>query len=309
MATLVHFFDHRCNEIIECLPFPFYNLAMTEELKIRVGICEDIGHRNAMEDDHAIYQKPETRFFSAEVYDGHGGRKAAQVAAEMVTPHFLHAWSREMEKPLQERESEAELLRNAYLAVDRHIIENGFNSGTTAAGFYLIDDYFYAVNCGDTRIVIGIQGGVSSLTLDHKPNLPEETQRIEDEGGYVISFGVPRVQGILAVSRAIGDSSLKPYVIAEPRIAEGCLGKENDYLIIACDGVWDVLSPDIVIAMVRAAGDVQAATENIRTTAIDSGSNDNITVIVLDLREYTANLSREQMEIFRVIDKAVTYSQ
>ena len=69
--------------------------------------------------------------------------------------------------------------------------------------------------------------------------------------------------------------------------------------------MWDVLSPDIVFAMVRAASDVQAAAETIKTTAIDSGSTDNITVIVLDLREYTANLSREHMEIVRIIDKAL----
>lgn len=278
---------------------------MEKYSKIRVGICEDIGHRNAMEDEHAIYQNPEKKFFSAEVYDGHGGRKAALAAAEMITPYFLHAWSKEYEKPLKEQSPVNELLRTSYLATDKYVIESGSDSGTTAAGFYLIEDRFYAVNCGDTRIVIGVSDGVSTLTLDHKPNVPEELQRIEDGGGFVISFGVSRVQGILAVSRSIGDKSLKPYVIAEPRIAEGRLGRENDFLIIACDGVWDVLSPDIVIAMVRAAVDVQAAAETIKNTAIDSGSNDNITVIVLDLREYTSRLSREYMEIFRVIDKAI----
>ncbi len=282
---------------------------MDEFSKIRVGICEDIGHRNTMEDEHALYQNPEKKFFSAEVYDGHGGRKAALTAAEMITPYFLHAWSREIEKPMKEQSPVTELLRTSYLAADKYVIESGCDSGTTAAGFYLIDDHFYAVNCGDTRIVIGVYDGVSTLTLDHKPNVPEELQRIEDGGGFVVSFGVSRVQGVLAVSRSIGDTSLKPYIIAEPRIAEGRLGRENDFLIIACDGVWDVLSPDIVIAMVRAAADVQAAAETIKTTAIDSGSNDNITVIVLDLREYTVNLSRPEMEIVRIIDKAIENGQ
>jgi serine/threonine protein phosphatase PrpC len=282
---------------------------MNEISNIRVGICEDIGYRNSMEDEHAIYKNPEKRFFSAELYDGHGGRKAAQFAAEMMTPHFLHAWSRELEKPLKERAPESELLRDAYHAVDKYIIESGLNSGTTAAGFYLIKDHFFAANCGDTRIIIGVHNSVATLTIDHKPNTPEELQRIEDDGGFVVSFGVARVQGILAVSRSIGDGPLKPYVIAEPRIAEGYLGRENDFLIIACDGVWDVLSPDIVIAMVRAAADVQAAAETIKTTAIDSGSTDNITVVVADLREYTTNISRQQMEIVRVIDKAINDRQ
>jgi protein phosphatase 1L len=278
---------------------------MNEYSRILVGISEDIGYRNAMEDEHAIYQNPQKGFFGAEVYDGHGGRKAAQVAAEMVTPHFLHAWSLESGKPLKERRPEYDLLREAYLAVDRHLVEGSVDSGTTAAGIYLIDDRFLAANCGDTRIVIGIKDGVSTLTLDHKPNLSEELQRIEDQGGYVISLGVARVQGILAVSRSMGDWSLKPYVTAEPRIAEGYLGRENDFIVIACDGVWDVLSPEIVIAVTRAAADVQAAAESIKTTAIDTGSTDNVTVVVLDVRNYTANLPRKKMEIVRIIDKAL----
>ena len=305
----VYFFIQRHDEIFECMTFPTYNLSMSEHSKIHVGISEDIGHRNAMEDEHAIYRNPEIGFFSAEVYDGHGGRRASQVAAEMITPHFLHSWSAESEKILNERAPINELLRNSYLTADKHIVESGFDSGTTAAGIYFIHDHFFAINCGDTRIVIGIQGGVSMLTLDHKPNLPEELQRIENDGGYVVSFGVARVQGILAVSRSIGDRSLKPYIIAEPRIVEGYLGRENDFMVIACDGVWDVLSPDIVIAMVRAAADVQAAAENIKTTAIDSGSTDNVTVVVLDLREFTVNLKREKMEIVRIFDKALPIAE
>jgi serine/threonine protein phosphatase PrpC len=291
--------------LFECISFPAYNFSMADQSEIHTGICEDIGLRRSMEDEHAIYQNPEKGFFSAEVYDGHGGRSAAQVAAEMVTPYFLHEWSRESEKALKDRTPEYELLRNAYLAVDRHIVENGLDSGTTAAGIYLIHDHFFAANCGDTRIVIGTRHGVSTLTLDHKPDLPDELQRIEMNGGHVISVGVARVQGILAVSRAIGDRSLKPHVIAEPRITEGYLGRDNDFIVIACDGVWDVLSPDIVIAIVRAAADVQAAAENIRTTAIDSGSTDNITIIVLGLKEYTAGFKRKKMEITTVVDRAL----
>jgi serine/threonine protein phosphatase PrpC len=60
---------------------------------------------------------------------------------------------------------------------------------------------------------------------------------------------------------------------------------------------------------VRAAIDAQAAAENIKTTAIDSGSTDNVTVIVLDLKEYTANLKRDKMEITRVVDRAIPQAE
>lgn len=277
--------------------------------KILFGISHDIGSRNAMEDEYAVYRDAETGFFSAEVYDGHGGRKAAQIAAEMVTPHFLSALSRESGKPLAERRSETEMLRYAYLSADNRAVEADTQSGTTAAGIYLMGDRFISANIGDTRIVIGVSDGVNTLTLDHKPDLPEELARIEGKGGYVMPLGVPRVQGILAVSRAIGDAYLKPHVIAEPRIVEGYLGRENDFIVIACDGVWDVLTLDIVIAIVRAATDAQAAADAVKVTAIDTGSTDNITIIVLDLREYAAGFKRQKMEIIGIVDKAAVDAQ
>lgn len=271
---------------------------------IGVGISHTIGCRNSMEDEHAVYYDADKGFFSAEVFDGHGGRKAAQIAAEMLTPCFLHGLARESEKPPANRRQSTELLREAYFDVDRHAVEASTESGTTVAGIYFMADHFICANVGDTRIAIGLSEGVSVLTTDHKPDLPEELARIEGEGGFVMPLGVPRVQGILAVSRAIGDAYLKPYVIAEPRIVEGNLGRENDFIIIACDGVWDVLAPDIAIAIARAAEDPQSAADNIKATALDSGATDNITVIVLDLRKYTVGLKRHTMEILQIIDKA-----
>ncbi|OPY65399.1 MAG: Protein phosphatase 2C [Syntrophorhabdus sp. PtaU1.Bin002] len=271
---------------------------------IRVGISEDVGCRDAMEDEHAIYQVQEKAFFSAEIYDGHGGRRVAQVAAEMLTPYFLHGWSLELAKQASERRPERELVREAYLEVDKHVGKVNMDGGTTAAMLYVIGDRFIGSNVGDTRIVLGVQEGVFTLTLDHKPDLPEELERIEEKGGSVVRFGVARVQGILAVSRAIGDRILKPFVTAEPRIVEGYLARENDYAIIACDGVWDVLTPEIVIELARGLDNPQMAADAIKESALDNGTTDNVSVIVLDLRKYTADLPRQQMEVNTVTDRA-----
>jgi len=288
----------------ECRGLPPYNDDMSAATTIRIGISEDVGYRGDMEDEHAIYQIPEKAFFSAEVYDGHGGRRAALVAAEMLTPHFLHSWFEELKKQVSERRPERELVRAAYLEVDKYVGEADIDGGTTAAALYLIDDRFLGANVGDTRIVLGVREGVFTLTLDHKPNLPEELERIEEKGGRVVNLGVPRVQGLLAVSRAIGDRILKPFVTAEPRIIEGYLGRENDYAIIACDGVWDVLVPEIVIDLVRGLDDPQMAADAIKQSALDNGTTDNVSVIVLDLREFTANLARQRMEVTTVTDRA-----
>jgi serine/threonine protein phosphatase PrpC len=261
-------------------------------MNISYGFIEDIGWRTNMEDAHAIYHIPEKLFFSAEIYDGHGGKRASQIAAEMITPCFLHLWARDVEKPLKERRRESELLKQAYNEVDDHILSIGIKSGTTAATFYIIGKRFIVSNVGDTRVIIGTNAGVDTLTIDHKPSLPEERSRIEKLGGEILGYGIPRVQGILAVSRALGDASLKPFVISEPRIAEGHLKKENDFVILACDGVWDVLTPQDVIEIARSAENSQDGARQIKEKALDHGSTDNISVIVLDLRDYLQTLNK-----------------
>jgi len=272
-------------------------------MEIFYGISDEIGFRPAMEDEHAIHEDRGCSFFSAEIYDGHGAREPAQIAAQMLTPHFLHAFARELAKPTDVRRTEADLVRDAYLAVDTYLVERRIRAGTCAVQLYLLGARFLAANAGDSRAVIGTREGVAVLTEDHKPGVPAERSRIEALGGSIRVFGVPRVEGILAVSRALGDSCLKPYVIAEPRIEEGGLGRENDFAVLACDGVWDVLSPEEVIEAVRRKEDPQKAAEELTRMSLDQGSTDNITVIVLDLRKHTAALADRKMTILKIYDK------
>lgn len=272
-------------------------------MEILCGISAEIGFRSAMEDEHAIYEDRGRSFFSAEIYDGHGARGPAQIASQMLTPHFLHALAAELAKPMDARRAEADLIRDAYLAVDTHLVERRIRAGTCAVQLYLLGARFLAANAGDSRAVIGTGEGVAVLTEDHKPGVPAERSRIEALGGSVRVFGVPRVEGVLAISRALGDSCLKPYVIAEPRIEEGGLGRENDFAVLACDGVWDVLTPEEVMEAVRRKEDPQKAAEELTRMALDHGSTDNITVIVLDLRKYTASLKNRAMIVQNVYDR------
>lgn len=80
--------------------------------------------------------------------------------------------------------------------------------------------------------------------------LQDEKNRIEQEGGVVIFWGTWRVNGQLAVSRAIGDFEYKPYVIAIPDVREIPLNGSEDFIILACDGLWDCLSEDDAARMV-----------------------------------------------------------
>ncbi len=116
----------------------------------------------------------------------------------------------------------------------------------------------FVANAGDSRCVLSRGGGVLEMSTDHKPTLDSERQRIENAGGYV-SWG--RVNGNLALSRAIGDFEFKrsfelpveqQIVTAFPEVLEKeVLEAEDEFLVLACDGIWDCLSSQDVVDIVR----------------------------------------------------------
>lgn len=96
----------------------------------------------------------------------------------------------------------------------------------------------YTANAGDARGVLCRAGRAVRLTYDHKGSDKQEAKRITDAGGFVMSG---RVNGILAVTRSLGDSSMKEYVVGSPYTTETRLGSEDEFLILACDGVSGVV--------------------------------------------------------------------
>ncbi|KAK3180566.1 hypothetical protein Dsin_032512 [Dipteronia sinensis] len=121
--------------------------------------------------------------------------------------------------------------------------------GSTAVVAVLTAHHIIVANCGDSRAVLCRGGRAVPLSHDHKPDRPDELQRIQAAGGRVINLDGPRVEGILAMSRAIGDRYLKPVVTAEPEISFTERDPEDECLIIASDGLWDVISSELACEM------------------------------------------------------------
>jgi protein phosphatase PTC1 len=92
----------------------------------------------------------------------------------------------------------------------------------------------YSANAGDARGVLCRAGKAIRLTYDHKGSDKQEAKRIMDAGGFVMSG---RVNGVLAVTRSLGDSSMKEFVVGSPYTTETELVEEDEFLILACDGV------------------------------------------------------------------------
>ena len=97
----------------------------------------------------------------------------------------------------------------------------------------------YCANAGDARGVLCRAGKAGRLTYDHKGSDKQEAKRITDAGGFVMSG---RVNGVLNVTRSLGDSSMKEFVVGSPYTTETELSEQDEFLILACDGVSPLLS-------------------------------------------------------------------
>ncbi|KII92409.1 hypothetical protein PLICRDRAFT_133986 [Plicaturopsis crispa FD-325 SS-3] len=136
----------------------------------------------------------------------------------------------------------------------------------------------YTANAGDARGVLCRNGKAVRLTYDHKGTDKQEAKRITDAGGFVMSG---RVNGVLAVTRSLGDSSMKDFVVGAPYTTETELCSEDEFLILACDGLWDVASDQAAVDLVREIEDAQYASEKLLKYALSQHTTDNVTVLII----------------------------
>lgn len=137
-------------------------------------------------------------------------------------------------------------------------------------------------NAGDSRAILSRAGGVERLTFDHKPTVESEAQRLI-AGGAFIRDG--RVNGMIGITRAMGDHCMKQWIISTPHVQATELQDTDDFLVLACDGVWDVVSDEDAIALLREKGDAPAPilAKALAVEALKRGSQDNISVIAVRL--------------------------
>jgi protein phosphatase 1L len=225
------------------------------------------------------------------IFDGHGGDKASQFCADWMSSYIRNDDAYPYDLGYS--------MKNAFTTIDEDFVNTGQPDGTTACAVTMVGGRrIVCSNAGDSRaIVVRRDGSIVRLSRDHKPGMPDETRRISELGGRVIYWGRWRVEGLLAVSRSIGDASLKPYITAEPEICEYDVGKDDLFLIMSSDGVWDVMDNEeaahVVIASSCAmeSGKLKIDTDrfkwaarNLCEHAKSCGSGDNFSTIVVDLK-------------------------
>jgi integrin-linked kinase-associated serine/threonine phosphatase 2C len=231
------------------------------------------------------------------VFDGHSGPEAAELAS-------IHLHRDIILCPAFNEGNIFAAIRAGVEKTDQFILNKArelhFESGTTVAMALLIGEELYIANLGDTEIVLGQQttdNGISEhsicpivLTEKHKPDNDREKERILAAGGFVFRH---RIFGKLAVSRSLGDSEYKmpkakgDMVSWEPYLNKVSLTENDQFLIIACDGLWEKLSyqeaVDFVAEHRKQGKNAQEICKLLAQKAFDMGSLDNISVIIVFL--------------------------
>lgn len=232
-----------------------------------------------------LRDSPKTTLYG--VFDGHHGSSASQYCVDRLGDL--------VSANLQKSKTIHEGLVNAFREVDNEYCSEEKNvSGTTACVLLVDDQTITVANTGDSRAILVSEPEPKdfrsvALSNDHKPDRLDERERVAKAGGTVSHWGVWRVEGILAMSRAIGDKTLKKFVIPDPDTVTRELKPGDKFVVIGTDGVWDVLRNDEVASLCAPFEYPDDAAMKIMQEIVTRGVVDNTTVIVVDLQKDSTN--------------------
>lgn len=304
---------------------------------LRYGLSSMQGWRLEMEDAHsAVIGIPdigETVSWFA-VFDGHAGSRVSYHCSnhllECISSNDQFRDAIKKENELNEEELMDKVksgILSGFLELDEKLrkipeVANGEDkSGTTAICVLISNNYIIFSNCGDSRGVLSGDGSKPIVvTQDHKPSNPPELERIQDAGGSVM---LQRVNGSLAVSRALGDFEYKnvdgkgpteQLVSPEPEFYKKKRDPGSDeFLVLACDGVWDVMTNEDICSFVSARMRVTDNLEQIANEVIDTclhkGSRDNMSIIIIAFPaapKVDPEAVRKEEELNKLIKQKVT---
>lgn len=221
------------------------------------------------------------------VFDGHGGPETADFVSVHLPIRLLRDESFEGDVE--------EALREAFLLTNERYFEHqareaaNDNVGSTAVLGLFRENNLWIAWAGDSEAALYRTNGERiKCCITHKPGNEKEKQRIEEMGGFVKERGgIMRVCGALAVARAFGDGRYRQYITCNPDIQKYELQGNEEFLVVACDGLWDVMTVDDVGEFLesyrgrRKEGMVDTLVHKARAL----GSTDNITAIVVTFNQ------------------------
>ena len=249
-----------------------------EDAEFSCGVADMMGRRDSMEDDCAV----SGNVFA--LFDGHAGDLVAKMSAALICP-ILKAAQKQFDNNWK-------LSANcAFRELHLQVVANRMSGGCTALLVQISKLKIFVAHAGDSRaILVKQKGSVERLTEDHKPDRADEKSRIMSSGGEVTKArwgNVSRLNGEIAVSRSIGDVEFTQFGLThEPECCEIDRDlEEENWLILACDGIWDVMSDSQVAKLVYSLRKktMPEIAKKIIDKAFAKLSSDNLSCIVVHL--------------------------
>ncbi|CAG9582126.1 protein phosphatase 2C-like protein [Leishmania major strain Friedlin] len=269
---------------------------MQHQSVLEVGVASDQGIRSSMEDEHVTVVEPEVCFFG--IYDGHGGRQCAEyVRARLHEITLAHECL---------KTDPRKAISDAFAQVEREFLGQNTNdmssAGCVCAAAVVQGSVLTVGNVGDCEVVLARAGQPVLLTVKHNPSCNDaEATRVKKAGGCIFNcrVGHPRFNPrmcSLAVSRAVGDAGFKleeytngkpSGIIAVADTSEVLLAKDDEFLILACDGLWDTMSyaeaVELATAYMASGADANSVADQLVGEALRRGTRDNVTAIFVRL--------------------------
>lgn len=242
---------------------------------------QNLEYRKQMEDFHIELpyygNDPSMSYFA--IFDGHNGINSA-----LHCKDYLHTI---LKRKLEETNYDIEKSFNyAFNKINTEItsIYKEKDTGTTATVVLIKEDkgerILYCANVGDSKCyIIKRNNKIELISTDHICTDKNEVDRVKSSGGIVFRG---RVFGTLMLTRSIGDLEMKQYgVIATPSIKKHFLTQDDMYVVLASDGVWDIIEQNKLISFGK--GSANEVCDKIVKFAVQGGSRDNVSCIVIKL--------------------------
>eukprot|EP01129_Flabellula_baltica_P003223 TRINITY_DN13032_c0_g1_i1.p1 TRINITY_DN13032_c0_g1~~TRINITY_DN13032_c0_g1_i1.p1 ORF type:complete len:430 (+),score=70.71 TRINITY_DN13032_c0_g1_i1:50-1339(+) len=253
--------------------------------RLNFSYAECIGKRSTMEDAYFLlgHVGHDRELDAFGLFDGHGGDDVSKFAAS----YFPAVIDKKLRK---HKRNPKEFIKKVFTDASKIIKEKRLVGGSTALVGLVIDNFCYIANLGDCRAIFYQDGNTIRVTTDHTPALEEEKERIVHAGGFVTEtitregYAIHRINGQLAVSRALGDLIFEKYISHEPDVFKIEFTSNDDFLIVACDGLWDMVEDEEATQICKQfieEGDLLSASERLRDVSYFRGSTDNISVLVI----------------------------
>jgi len=248
--------------------------------------------------------KTKKNYLCAGIFDGHGGKGVSNLLVNNINilDYIMSKVSNDISNKKDYNKYIIKTFKNIQDKLKNDNIKAN-NMGSTAL-ISVIYEYknnqnLKIINLGDCRAVICNKYFIGCpLTIDHKPNYWLEKMRITKEGGK-IEYHInddPRISG-LSVSKSFGDLDCK-YISQKPDIFDYKLNNDK-FIILGCDGIWDVLScqeaVDFVIENILKDKNLQNKGDksknnniayNLAEHALNKGSQDNLSIIIIFFKDF-----------------------